>query len=156
MEELFSVWKYMGTSRRSHRRFPQQMSRSNSRWWMQRETHSSTGEGFKNVPGLQWNYHNAARCIASDLSWFAVRPLWDSVIPPPPPPPSEEELISAGLGSFLKNCLTVTGGGCRVNAPVNLKLFLGTSPAFSAQWRKYRSSLRRVISPDACSEPNAA
>ena len=76
--------------------------------------------------------------------------------PPPPPPPSEEELIAAGLGSFLKKCLTVTGGGCRVNAPVNLKLFLGKSPAFSAQWRKYRSSLRRVISPDACSEPNAA
>ena len=73
-----------------------------------------------------------------------------------PNPPGEEELIAAGLGSFLKKCFTVTGGGCRVNAPVNLKLFLGKSPAFSAQWRKYRSSLRRVISPGAYSEPNAA
>ena len=30
---------------------------------------------------------------------------------------SEEELISAGLGCFLKKCLTVTGGGCRVDTP---------------------------------------
>ena len=38
---------------------------------------------------------------------------------------SEEELIAAGLGPYLKRCLTVTGGGCRVDAPVSLKLFLG-------------------------------
>ena len=43
---------------------------------------------------------------------------------------SEEELIAAGLGPYLKKCLTVTGGGCRVDAPVNLKLFLGKSLAF--------------------------
>ena len=43
---------------------------------------------------------------------------------------SEEELITAGLGSSLKKCLTVTGGGCRVHAPVHLKLFLGKSLAF--------------------------
>ena len=43
---------------------------------------------------------------------------------------SEEELIAAGLGSSLKKCLTVTGGGCQVNAPVHLKLSLGKSPAF--------------------------
>ena len=42
---------------------------------------------------------------------------------------SEEELI-AGLGPYLKRCLTVTGGGCRVGAPVSLKLFLGKSLSF--------------------------
>ena len=43
---------------------------------------------------------------------------------------SQEELIAAGLGSSLKKCLTVTGGGCQVDAPVHLTLFLGKSPAF--------------------------
>jgi len=43
---------------------------------------------------------------------------------------SEEELIAAGLGPYLKTCLTVTGGGCRVDAPVYLKLFLGKSLSF--------------------------
>ena len=43
---------------------------------------------------------------------------------------SEEELISAGLGCFLKKCLTVAGGGCRVDTPVSVKLFLGNSPSF--------------------------
>ena len=43
---------------------------------------------------------------------------------------SEEELIAAGLGPYLKRCLTVTGGGCRVDAPVSLKLFLGKSLSF--------------------------
>ena len=43
---------------------------------------------------------------------------------------SEEELIAAGLGPYLKRCLTVTGGGCRVEAPVSLKLFLGKSLSF--------------------------
>ena len=36
---------------------------------------------------------------------------------------SEEELITAGLGSSLKKCLTVTGGGCRVNTPRACPLF---------------------------------
>ena len=43
---------------------------------------------------------------------------------------SKEELITAGLGSSLKKCLTVTGGGCIINTPVHLKLFLGMSPTF--------------------------
>jgi len=43
---------------------------------------------------------------------------------------SKEELIAAGLGSSLKKCPTVTGGGCQVNAPVRMKLFLGKLPAF--------------------------
>ena len=43
---------------------------------------------------------------------------------------SEEELIAAGLGPYLKRCLTVTGGGCRVDAPVSLELFLGKSLSF--------------------------
>ena len=43
---------------------------------------------------------------------------------------SKEELIAAGLGSSLKKCLTVTGGGCQVDAPAHLKLFLDKSPAF--------------------------
>ena len=53
---------------------------------------------------------------------------------------SEEELIAAGLGSSLKKCLTVTGGGCRVDAPVSIKLFLGKSLAFlDEQGRKTAS-----------------
>ena len=43
---------------------------------------------------------------------------------------SEEELIAAGLGPYLKKCLTVTGGGCYVDAPVNLKLLLGKLLSF--------------------------
>ena len=42
----------------------------------------------------------------------------------------EEDLVRAGLSPFIKKCLTVTGGGCLVNTPVRLKLFLGKSPAF--------------------------
>ena len=53
---------------------------------------------------------------------------------------NEEELIAAGLGPYLKKCLTVTGGGYRVDAPVNLKLFLGKSLAFlDEQGRKTAS-----------------
>ena len=53
---------------------------------------------------------------------------------------SEEELITAGLGSSQRKCLTVTGGGCLVDTPVNLKLFLGKSPAFlDEQGRKTTS-----------------
>ena len=55
-------------------------------------------------------------------------------------PASEEELIAAGFGSLLKKCLTVTGGGCRVNAPVNLKLFLGKSSAFLDEQGRKTSS----------------
>ena len=43
---------------------------------------------------------------------------------------SEEELIAAGLGPYLNKCLTVTGGGCRIEASVNLKLLLGKSLSF--------------------------
>ncbi|KAK2546828.1 hypothetical protein P5673_033446 [Acropora cervicornis] len=42
----------------------------------------------------------------------------------------EEERIRAGFGSYMKQHLTVTGGGCRVDTPVSIKLFLGKSPAF--------------------------
>ena len=42
----------------------------------------------------------------------------------------EEDLTNAGLASSLKKCLTVTGGGCTVDTPVSIKLFLGKSPAF--------------------------
>ena len=72
---------------------------------MPRETRSSIREGFKIAPGLQRNY---------DDPYLA----------------SEEELIAAGLGPCLKKCLTVKGGGCRVDAPVYLKLLLGKSPTF--------------------------
>ena len=55
---------------------------------------------------------------------------------------SEEELITAGLGSSLRKCLTVTGGGCGVDTPVKLKLFLGKSPTFlDEQGRKTASRL---------------
>ena len=42
----------------------------------------------------------------------------------------EDELMRASFGPYLKRHLTVTGGGCRVDAPVSIKLFLGKSPAF--------------------------
>ena len=47
-----------------------------------------------------------------------------------PYPAGEEELMRAGFGRFMKRHLTVTGGGCRVDTPVSIKLFLGKSPAF--------------------------
>ena len=56
---------------------------------------------------------------------------------------SKEELVKAGLGSSLKKCLTVTGGGCSVDTPVSLRLFLGKSPPFmDEQGRK--TALRPV------------
>ena len=91
-------------------------------------------KGLKAPPGLQRNDHNATQCAVSDLSWFAVRPPWDSI------PPSEEELVTAGLSSSLRKCMTVMGGGCCVNAPVNLKLFLGKSPAFLDEQGRKTSS----------------
>ena len=81
---------------------------------MPRKTRPSIPEGFKVAHSLQRDYHNAARCFLHGSRYLA----------------SEEELITAGLGSSLRKCLTVTGGGCRVDTPVNLKLFLGKSPAF--------------------------
>ena len=42
----------------------------------------------------------------------------------------ENELMNAGLAFSLKKCLTVTGGGCRVDTPVSIKLFLGKSLVF--------------------------
>ena len=42
----------------------------------------------------------------------------------------ENELTNAGLASSLKKCLTVTGGGCKVDTSVSMKLFLGKSPVF--------------------------
>ena len=52
----------------------------------------------------------------------------------------EDEMIAAGLGPYLKRCLTVTGGGCRVETPVSIKLFLGKSLAFlDEQGRKTAS-----------------
>ena len=42
----------------------------------------------------------------------------------------EEELMRAGFGPYMKRHLTVTGGGCRVDTPVSIKLFLGKSLAF--------------------------
>lgn len=43
---------------------------------------------------------------------------------------SEGELISTGLASSLKKCLTVTGVSCHVITPVSFKVFLDKSPAF--------------------------
>ena len=55
----------------------------------------------------------------------------------------EDEMIAAGLGPHLERFLTVTGGGCRVDTPVSIKLFLGKSLAFldgqdPVQWRKLK------------------
>ena len=71
------------------------------------------------------------------------------------------ELIIVDLASSLKNCLTVTGGDCRVVTPVIFKLFLDKSPAFlDEQGRKAASrpmervqvKLRRAISPETFGE----
>ena len=35
----------------------------------------------------------------------------------------EEELMRAGFGSYMKRHLAETGGGCRVDTPVSIKLF---------------------------------
>ena len=37
----------------------------------------------------------------------------------------EEELMRAGFGPYMKRHLNVTGGGCLVDTPVSIKLFLG-------------------------------
>ena len=53
---------------------------------------------------------------------------------------SQAGLIQAGLGSFLKKYLTVTGAGCIIDTPMVFKLFLGKSPAFrDEQGRKAAS-----------------
>ena len=83
MAKLLPEWKYMGTSRAltrgTHHCLREQICRSISRRWMPRETSSFIWEGFKIAPGMQRNYHDTARCSASALSWFAIRPPWVSV-----------------------------------------------------------------------------
>ena len=36
---------------------------------------------------------------------------------------SKEKLVRAGFGSYLKKCLTGTGGGCFVNTPATISLY---------------------------------
>ena len=57
----------------------EQICQSISRQWMAGETSSFIWEGFKIAPDVQRNYHDTARCSASALSWFALRPPWVSV-----------------------------------------------------------------------------
>ena len=64
-----------------------------------------------------------------DVVW-ALFPVLPSDLCGSPYLASEEELIAAGLGPYLNKCLTVTGGGCRIDASVNLKLLLGKSLSF--------------------------
>ena len=66
-------------TRGTHHCLREQICRSISRRWMPRETSSFIWEGFKIAPGMQRNYHDTARCSASALSWFAIRPPWVSV-----------------------------------------------------------------------------
>ena len=83
LAELLPEWKYMGASRalarRYHRRLREQICWSTSCQWMLRETRSSFREGFKIANGMQRNYHNVARCIASTVSWLAVWPVREPV-----------------------------------------------------------------------------
>ena len=52
----------------------------------------------------------------------------------------EDEMIAAGLGPYLKKFLAVTGGGCHMDTPVSIKLFLGRSLVFlDEQGRKTAS-----------------
>ena len=39
---------------------------------------------------------------------------------------SKEKLVRAGFGSYLKKCLTGTGGGCSVNTPATISLYLAS------------------------------
>lgn len=121
MAKLLPEWKNVGTSRtfagRSHRRFREQICRSASRRRMPRETVPSIREGFKSSHGLQW------RQISGGTPYLA----------------SKEELIAAGLGFSLKKCLTVTGGGCEIDAPVHIKLFIGKSAFLKENGRKTAS-----------------
>ena len=39
---------------------------------------------------------------------------------------SKEKLVRAGFGSYLKKCLTGTGGGCFVNTPATISLYLAS------------------------------
>lgn len=61
---------------------------------------------------------------------------------------NEDETIAAaaGMGPYLKKCLTVTDGGCCEDTFVSIKLFLGKSLALldkkerkthPVQWRKF-------------------
>ena len=40
---------------------------------------------------------------------------------------SKEKLVRAGFGSYLKKCLTGTGGGCSVNTPATISLYLAST-----------------------------
>ena len=119
----------MGTNRtfagRSHRRFREQICRSASRRRMQRERLSLLFEKGLKAPmacnEIITMRHDVLRAIFPGLL---------SDLRGTPYLASEEELKAVGLGSSLKKCLTVTGGGCQVDAPVHMKLFLGKSPAF--------------------------
>ena len=77
VEELLPGRKHVGTGRPLakgvHRRLRGQICRSTSRRWIQRETCSSLWEG------LQREVHNASRCSAIYVSWYAVRLPWDSI-----------------------------------------------------------------------------
>ena len=83
MAKLLPEWKYVGTSqaltRGTHHCLREQICWSISHWWMPRETSSFIWEEFKIAPGIRRNYHDTARCSASTLSWFAIRPPWVSV-----------------------------------------------------------------------------
>ena len=60
----------------------------------------------------------------------SIFPEMPSVLRGTPYLAGDGELMRAGLGPYLKRHLTVTGGGCRVDTPVSIKLSFGKSPAF--------------------------
>ena len=108
--ELLPDWKYLGTSRH----LPEDLIAIHF-------ARMNAERDLLFVHGLQRNHHDVLWAIFPGLPSDLRGTLYLA---------SEEELITAGLGSSLKKCLTVTGGGCCVHAPVHLKLFLGKSLAF--------------------------
>ena len=91
---------------------------------------SKRNQGGKEEYFIQWkNYPSTENTWEHDVL-RAIFPGMPSELRGSPYLASEEEMIAAGLGPCLKKCLTITGGGCPVDAPVYLKLFLGKSLSF--------------------------
>lgn len=126
VEELLPGRKHLGNSQpfewRSSRDLREQICGSCANRWMQRETRSFFWERLKSPLAFHKTItmrHDVLRSMFSDLPSDLRRTPY--LI-------SQEELIQAGLGPYLKKCLTVTGGGCFVNTPISLKLLLGKNP----------------------------
>ena len=139
----------------------EQICRSISRQWMAGETSSFIWEGFKIAPDVQRNYHDTARCSASALSWFALRPPWVSV------PRQWRGTDSSRPWSLSEEVFNSNRRWMSRRRSSQLEV-ASWQVAFLRRWTRPQNSSppsressdqvywQRVISPDASSEPNAA